>query len=135
MLTASFAVGGVATTPKADDPPIAAFPVSWQRFAGVLKSGIERRFSADDKLAQRFLRILVDCKAAGTLPKSIILSTWVSERRISRITVDDGDPSHLSQDIRRLLEGWEIGAAPSDMPQPVRMRFVLQPDQIAAPLR
>jgi len=102
-------------------------PQDWQEFAVVLKTAIERRFSGDDEVARRFLGIVEERQAARSLPASVLLSAWVNQRKISRIVVDDGDPGALAPDIRMLLEGEEVGAAPADMPQPVRMRFVLRP--------
>jgi len=118
---------------QSDEPRAkAGVPQGWQEFAIVLKTGIERRFSADDEVARRFQRITEERQSAGSLPPSVLLSAWVSERKISRIAVDDGDPGALAPEIRMLLEGEEVGTAPADMPQPVRMRFVLRP-RAAAP--
>ena len=135
LSAAAVVVGGAAIAAQNDEPRAnGGVPKGWQDFAIVLKAGIERRFSADDEVARRFQGIVVERQSAGSLPPAVLLSAWVNDRRISRIVVDDGDPGALASEIRMLLEGEDIGAAPADMPQPVRMRFVLRP-RAAAPAK
>ena len=136
LSAAAVAVGGAAVAAESDKPRAdGGTAQGWQDFAIILKAGIERRFSADDEVARRFQRVVGERQSKGSLPPSVLLSAWVSERKISRIVVDDGDPGALASEIRMLLEGEDIGTAPADMPQPVRLRFVLRPRAAAAPAK
>jgi hypothetical protein len=125
----TFFSGAKATLADAQADYRAEVPASWLEFAKRLQQQFQRELAADNESTARFhdamARLL---QTSDTTAQMIVLRTWVMpDGKVGRLELEGRNGEEAVHDLYAVLKGDGVGAAPADMPQPLRMRLVLKP--------
>jgi hypothetical protein len=131
-VTGLFAAGlGAATSVAAQDSnyrSAASAPAAWQTFAKQLKARFEQRLAADDPEARKLQDDMAKQDAENAKPLTFGVRAWIRpDGEIERVEFDGLDDDNLKISLRAILGCCEVGAPPSDMLQPLRLRLSLRP--------
>src|SRR5579864_2171330 len=116
---------GVRTTSTAAtevaDPSATEAPASWQHFAKRLQVAFQERLSSDNENAQRFRDAVAKLdRDAGAL----VVRVWVlPDGKVERVELEGHSNDDALHELYGAVIGDSVGAAPPDMPQPLRMRM------------